>query len=133
MGKIYELFGELDKQDVIGLPNDVLKKSIASGNYGQEKIRPNTGPIDMDNPMVKYLFNANNEKNINYWYNEILSSGLTWRDMWAYFKEIGLARRTGFHPYDYGFKWFDCPPGMGCDVCHRKTLKLLYQLYKSKL
>ena len=111
MGKIYELFGELDKQDVIGLPNDVLKKSIASGNYGQKKIRPNIGTIDMDNPMVKYLFNADNEKNIVYWYNEILSSGLTWRDMWSYFRGIGLARRTGLHPYDYGFKGFDCPQG----------------------
>lgn len=132
MGKIYELFGRLDKQDVDMLPNEVLKKSIASGNYGHEKILPNIGSIDMDNPMVKYLFNADNEKNINYWYKKILYNRLTWCDMHNYFRGIGLARIAGFHPYDYGFKRFDCPPDTICNDCHRKALRLLYLLYKSK-
>lgn len=133
MGKIYELFGELDKQDVIGLPNDVLKKSISSGNYGQEKIQLDVSSIDMENPIVKYLFNSDNEKNIVYWYKKILYNRLTWYDMWAYFRGIGLVRTACFHPYDYGFKKFCCPPSIYCNDCHRKALRLLYLLYKSKL
>lgn len=132
MGKIYDLFGRLDKQDVDMLPNEVLKKSIASGNYGHEKILPNVGSVDMDNPIVKYLLNDDNEKNIDYWYNEILYNRSTWYNMWSYFKGIGLARTAGFHPYDYGFKRFDCPHGVLCNGCHREALKLLYQLYKDK-
>ena len=133
MGKIYELFGKLDKQDVVRLPNNVLKKSIASGNYGHEKISPYAGSIDMGNPIFKYLFKADNEKNIDYWYNKTLCNGFTWHDMWHYFMKIGLARMAGFHPYDYGVKKFDCLPRIYCNDCHKEAIKLLYQLYKGTL
>lgn len=132
MGKIYDLFGRLDKQDVAMLPNDVLKKSIASGNYGHEKILPNVGSVDMNNPIVKYLLNADNEKNIVYWHQKIEKGMFSWVEMLEYFTNIGLRKKGGFHPYSYGVGRFSCEGLHLCNKCHKDALKLLYQLYKDK-
>ena len=147
MGKIYELFGQQEGPIVNKLPNEKLKKSIASGNYGHLKSSGLT--VDKDNVGYKYLMDKKSEYNIEYWYNAIINGTYGWRDMFHRIKKWAAMGYVGFHPGNYGVKaggmgasccsfrmaYFngkDIGQRLGCQKCHEKAIMHLYHLYRKQ-
>lgn len=135
MGKIYELFGRLEKDSVRGIPNVKLKKSIVSGNYGKTNVKVY---IDKNNRGYKYLMDKNSEYGIEYWYERVVDGTFTWTDMSDIVSRF-FGVREGFHPGNYGVggvdgfscyklsKIFGCP--LRCTECHKKSIEILYREY----
>lgn len=133
MGKIYELFGRLEKDSVQGIPNVKLKKSIVSGNYGRAKVY-----IDSNNPVYKYLMGENSKYGIEYWHKRVVDGTFTWRNMHIQLGGFCKAR-DGFHPGNYGVcgvDGFNCAKlseifgyPLRCTECHEKSIEILYHEY----
>ena len=146
MGKIYELFGQQDKPTVDKLPNEKLKKSIVSGNYGYLKSRLT---VDKNNVGYKYLMNEQSEYNIEYWYNAIIDGKYDWVEMNDRIAKCVAKEYLRYHPGNYGVKaggmgaschsfrmaYFDdkdIGQYLGCKKCHEKAIMYLYSLYRKK-
>lgn len=127
MGKIEELFGVQSKDVVDKLPNEALKKSIASGNYGRKTVN---NSFDNSNRLFRYLVCPGNKKNISYWYSKVIHDDFCWEEMSDYFKRVSLLEEGGFHPWDYGLKGNRCRVGVSCDDCHGEAIKILYEYYR---
>ena len=144
MGKIYELFGQQEGSVVNKLPNEKLKKSIVSGNYGYLKSRLT---VDKNNVGYKYLMNEQSEYNIEYWYNAIIDGTYDWADMSD--RIVKGEKYAGFHPGHYGvevggigdscrcfrmayFNDKDIGQHLGCQECHKKAIMHLYFLYRKQ-
>ena len=135
MGKIYELFGRLEKDSVRGIPNVKLKKSIVSGNYGRTNVKVY---IDRNNPGYKYLMNKHSLYGIEYWYEMVEEGRFTWTRMHNVLRCVCEAR-DGFHPGHYGVggvdgfschklsEMFGC--SLRCTECHKKSIEILYREY----
>lgn len=136
MGKIYELFGRLEKDSVRGIPNVKLKKSIVSGNYGRTNVKVY---IDKNNRGYKYLMDKNSEYGIEYWYKRVVNGTFLWiglSNCIGY--RIGKAE-AGFHPGHYGvggIDGFSCSKlskifgyPLRCTECHKKSIEILYREY----
>lgn len=131
MGKIYELFGVQNKKAVANLPNKSIRQSITSGNYGKDVSFFSISRCDKSNPILAYLLNPNNEKNISYWRDKIENDEFSYKVMKEHFREIGLKRMGGFHPNSYGFKDDGCDmKEWDCDDCHIMALEVVYRYYK---
>lgn len=144
MGKIYELFGQQEGSVVDKLPNEKLKKSIVSGNYGYLKRRRLT--VDKDNAGYKYLMNEQSEYNIEYWYNAVIDGKYNWTEMAHKIRKWTTREYLGLHPGNYGVKsgelgascrcfnmaYFDrkdVGQRLTCQECHKKAIMYLYCLY----
>lgn len=136
MGKIYELFGRLEKNSVQGIPNVKLKKSIVSGNYG--RTRRMKVYIDRNNPGYKYLMDKGSKYGIEYWYKRVVDGTFTWTNMLDSIRGF-CGAGDGFHPGHYGVggtdgfscyklsEIFGCP--LRCPECHKKSIEILYREY----
>lgn len=136
MGKIYELFGRLEKDSVQGIPNVKLKKSIVSGNYGIKNVKIH---IDRNNPVYKYLMNKNSKYGIEYWHKRVVDGTFSWIGMSNSIGYLAHGTEGGFHPGHYGVggvdgfscyklsNIFGCP--LRCAECHKKSIEILYREY----
>lgn len=132
MGKIEKLFGCLNKEVVDKLPNQSIRRAIASGNYGCDNSF-RTFLLNKLNPGLLYLMDPDNDKNIVYWNDKIERGCFSFLDMKEHLSYVGLIDpRNGLHPRDYGFEGGICPVEYNCIECHEMALRAIYRYYKSK-